>query len=682
MAAVFIWSPTEERESAPGHAGRVWLFEALKSLNSSLSTKYGIDLLVRSTDSALSSLEQLIRITNATSLVFNKVYEPTMLARDDAITKALTSQGIKVRSFDGAHLLTDDPSAIRMPHDQFNGGHWGSLTPYLRASRKCIGDPSKPLEPPEQLSPCPTLTEHKPLVGCSIRDLHSIPPTYERQHKHLHHKKEKERESEEEGAVAREVESGSSGGGLVRSGAAARDAVQPQQQQRLHQSLCWGISSEKWADRMIDSWTRGWSRCVSEEAGTERLRRFLETNLRLYETHSSKADVFEERSKHRSAVSRLSPYLRFGQISPKLVFWEVKSMVKKGVLTDAQCESFIRRLYWRDLAYFQLCQFPDMHQNPIRSHYKKHPWRSSNMGDFVRRWQRGETGYPIVDAGMRELWSTGWMQQTIRMIAASFLVEYLGIDWREGHAWFHDTLVDQDTAINAMMWQNAGRSGVDQWNFVVDPVSGSQDPSGSYVRRWLPELRKLPNRYIHKPWEAPEQVLADAGVVLGETYPEMIIQDLEMAQKATVTGLQQMKRDMEDRDDWIDERGYDLITLPCGNKVRVFTRNELRAKSKKYLSNEAPSKPTDKIEKGEKKKAETPSSKPKKKRTLNERSSVGSTGRASASPKKKEEAAKRNQQKKKARELHKKFKEKTRGKINGVGRRGLSIGDIEDQFGF
>lgn len=135
---------------------------------------------------------------------------------------------------------------------------------------------------------------------------------------------------------------------------------------------------------------------------------------------------------------------------------------------------------------------------------------------------------------MRELYQTGWMQQNVRMITASFLTEYLCIDWREGARWYHDTLVDHDVAINAMMWQNAGRSGIDQWNFIMSPENGSQDPTGTYVRRWVPELAKLPNKVIHKPWSANKAELQAAGVVLGENYPNRIIKDLSKERLFTV----------------------------------------------------------------------------------------------------------------------------------------------------
>ena len=132
-----------------------------------------------------------------------------------------------------------------------------------------------------------------------------------------------------------------------------------------------------------------------------------------------------------------------------------------------------------------------MAEYPIRRHYASHAW-SADTPSRLRAWQQGRTGYPMVDAGMRCLYATGWMHQSVRMVVASFLVEYLGVSWVAGARWFHETLVDADLAINSMMWQNAGRSGIDQWNFVLSPETGSQDPSGSFCRKWLPELARLP----------------------------------------------------------------------------------------------------------------------------------------------------------------------------------------------
>ena len=190
-------------------------------------------------------------------------------------------------------------------------------------------------------------------------------------------------------------------------------------------------------------------------------------------------------------------HVRRCQLAPRRLYHAVRD---RGLPPD-ETKTFGRRLHWRDLASYQLAAFPEMTHKPIRAHYESHEWSDDRAA--LRAWQTGRTGYPMVDAGMRCLYATGWMHQSVRMVCAAFLVEYLGISWVEGARWFHDTLVDADVAINSMMWQNAGRSGIDQWNFVPSPVSGSQDASGHYCRRWCPELAALPTKHIHTPWKAP-----------------------------------------------------------------------------------------------------------------------------------------------------------------------------------
>lgn len=165
------------------------------------------------------------------------------------------------------------------------------------------------------------------------------------------------------------------------------------------------------------------------------------------------------------------------------------------------------------------------------------------------------------------------MNQSVRMVVASFLVEYLRIDWVKGCEWFHYTLVDADSAINAMMWQNAGRSGIDQWNFVMSPETASQDPSGNYTRRWVPELAGLGQRDIHKPWKVKTQVLESAGVVLGETYPERIVVDLKGERQKGIDSVLRMRCKSQA---YNDGRGYDLIILPDGEKSVVFTKKDFR----------------------------------------------------------------------------------------------------------
>uniref|UniRef100_A0A7S0CTW0 Cryptochrome/DNA photolyase FAD-binding domain-containing protein n=2 Tax=Amorphochlora amoebiformis TaxID=1561963 RepID=A0A7S0CTW0_9EUKA len=304
-----------------------------------------------------------------------------------------------------------------------------------------------------------------------------------------------------------------------------------------------------------------------------------------------------------------------------------------------------------------------MHSKPIRSHYKAHPWVEDR--EIIRRWQRGQTGFPMVDAGMRELWKTGWIQQSVRMIVASFLVEYLGVNWIEGHKWFHDTLVDQDTAINAMMWQNAGRCGIDQWNFVLDATSGFQDPTGSYVRRWCPELKHLPNKYLHKPWEANEATLRKAGVQLGSTYPTRILTDLKKARLRTKENALAMLRTPESVK-MTDPNGYDLITIPGKGISRVFTRREFR--------NRKPDDPKNYESKDQKR----ITSFFQKDIARNKSHSKGKRkDRSRQSKEVEKDNNARRQEKKKARMLKKKFKEKTRGRMNG-GKRALTRADFED----
>ncbi|XP_071199544.1 deoxyribodipyrimidine photo-lyase [Salvelinus alpinus] len=294
-----------------------------------------------------------------------------------------------------------------------------------------------------------------------------------------------------------------------------------------------------WAANIRSSWD------FSEEGAQSRLEAFLNDGVYRYEKESGRADA--------PNTSCLSPYLHFGQLSARWLLWDTKG---------ARCRppKFIRKLAWRDLAYWQLTLFPDLPWESLRPPYKALRW--SNERGHLKAWQKGRTGYPLVDAAMRQLWLTGWMNNYMRHVVASFLIAYLHLPWQEGYRWFQDTLVDADVAIDAMMWQNGGMCGLDHWNFVMHPVDAAMtcDPYGSYVRKWCPELAVLPDDLIHKPWKCPASMLRRAGVVLGQSYPECVVTDLEERRSQSLQDVALVRRRFGE---YVDPcSGCDLVPLP------------------------------------------------------------------------------------------------------------------------
>ena len=237
-----------------------------------------------------------------------------------------------------------------------------------------------------------------------------------------------------------------------------------------------------------------------------------------------------------AATSRLSPHLHWGEISPNEVWHSVRSMLAAGQNpgVDSQIETYLKELVWREFSYHLLYYFPSLPTAPLNGRFDNFPWMSDE--ERLSSWQRGRTGYPIVDAGMRELWATGWMHNRVRMVTASFLVKHLLLPWQSGAAWFWDTLVDADLASNSASWQWVAGCGADAAPYfrVFNPVLQGEkfDPDGDYVRRWVPELAGLPARVIHAPWKAAAPVLADAGVELGQSYPKPIVDHSQARQRA------------------------------------------------------------------------------------------------------------------------------------------------------
>lgn len=293
----------------------------------------------------------------------------------------------------------------------------------------------------------------------------------------------------------------------------------------------WGLlpRSPNWAAAFEGHWTAG------EKAARERLRKFLRTGLNGYSTLRDWPDC--------ANVSRLSPHLHWGEISPRQIWAATWAHVKGERASKPDAEKFLAEIGWREFAYHLLYHFPDTPQRNWKREFDAYPWHGSPHQ--LQAWQRGQTGYPFVDAGLRELWATGYMHNRVRMVAASFLIKHLRIDWRAGERWFWDTLVDADLANNVAGWQWVAGSGADASPYfrIFNPVEQGRkfDPDGHYVRRWCPELARLPDKYIHAPFEAPAAVLQAAHVKLGASYPKPIVAHAA-ARKAALEGYEKVKR--------------------------------------------------------------------------------------------------------------------------------------------
>lgn len=283
------------------------------------------------------------------------------------------------------------------------------------------------------------------------------------------------------------------------------------------------------------NWAREFSQDapIGERNAIARLDRFLD-DANEYPTARNMPSA--------AATSRLSPALAFGEISPVQIYAAVEQRRAAGALNDAAARSFLSEIAWREFSYHLLHQFPAIAREPIRAEFAGFPWAAD--ADLLEAWKRGRTGYPIVDAGMRELWRTGWMHNRVRMIAASFLTKHLLIDWREGERHFRDTLIDYDPANNPAGWQWVAGCGADAAPYfrIFNPTLQGEkfDPEGAYVRRFAPELSRLPDAYLHRPAAAPPAALDAAGVRLGESYPTPIV-DHAFARQRALDAYQSIK---------------------------------------------------------------------------------------------------------------------------------------------
>ena len=525
LLCVYVWSEEEEGDGdaswRPGGATRAWLRHALDALDRDLRRRYGGGVvgLTYMRGAHADALRAAARAADASAVFASERYEPAHVANDARVKETLARENLSVTLTPG-HLLFDPrETKIDMANEKY---YFGTLMPYVHAAEKTGGKPGAPRPAP------PTA----PLAGAA-----------------------------DAGAAAR---------GAARLRAECEKTENTASVVTLAPDVdALGVLPA--SDAAVD-WSRGiraaWD--ISEAGAEEAWSRFKRLNLARYEDAASLTED------DATAVSRLSPYLRFGQISPRRMYHELSVAEKKPARAGARkkkksggkrasasdggavssgvpgrqlSRTFWHRLYRREFAYWQLTHWPRLATRSVRAHYEDRTdwrlkWTASDDDDSsavppidpadvpasvaLARWRAGQTGFPAVDVGMRRLWRTGWMHQTERMIAATFLTDYLGVDWRHGARWFHDTLVDADLAINAMMWQNAGKSGLDQWDvfsgaLAPDGSSRGHDPRGDAIARWIPELAGLlPGHWRHRPWEAPERVLREGGVELVDWDPARV----------------------------------------------------------------------------------------------------------------------------------------------------------------
>ncbi len=271
----------------------------------------------------------------------------------------------------------------------------------------------------------------------------------------------------------------------------------------------------RWDTPMTEHWT------ISEQGALARFDHFIEHGLKGYKTDRNRPDL--------DNVSMLSPYLHHGQISPRYVWHKIRDIQAAHSAPEQDTDHFLSELGWREFSAHLLYHCPTLPTAPLQEKFAAFPWaaRDENASQTLLAWQKGQTGYPIVDAGMRQLWQTGWMHNRVRMIVGSFLVKHLLLHWRDGEDWFWDCLFDADLANNAASWQWIAGCGADAAPYfrIFNPITQGQkfDPAGVYVRHFVPEIAALPDAVLHSPWTASADTLRRAGITLGTTYPRPII---------------------------------------------------------------------------------------------------------------------------------------------------------------
>ncbi len=264
------------------------------------------------------------------------------------------------------------------------------------------------------------------------------------------------------------------------------------------------------------NWTQNFTQQIGEQAAQEKLQTFLQQKINYY---GANRDI-----PSKNATSDLAAHLHFGEISVTQI-WQTIIQQAASTRKEETIQPFLNELLWREFSNYLLYHFPQMYTANFNHKFNNLPWK--NKPDLIKKWQQGQTGYPIVDAGMRELWSTGYMHNRVRMITASFLIKNLLCDWRLGMHWFENCLLDANIASNSFNWQWVAGTGIDSNPYfrIFNPVTQGEkfDKDGNYTRKYVSELKDLPNKYLFKPWEAPKEILQSCGLTLGEDYPLPIV---------------------------------------------------------------------------------------------------------------------------------------------------------------
>jgi deoxyribodipyrimidine photo-lyase len=289
----------------------------------------------------------------------------------------------------------------------------------------------------------------------------------------------------------------------------------------------------RWDDGLAATWTPG------EQGALNALDNFFDDAAGRYHSERDIPGI--------EGTSRLSPHLHFGELSPRQALVRARNALREDHRPGAgpSIEHFIREVVWREFAYHLIYHYPHTATQPLNERFSDFPWRQpQDYAEDLQCFQRGQTGIPIIDAGMRQLWSSGWMHNRVRMIVGSFLTKNLLIPWQEGAAWFWDTLVDADLASNTLGWQWVAGCGADAAPYfrIFNPLLQAQkfDSDGAYVRRWVPELARLPATLLHAPWEAATEPLRQAGVSLGKNYP-LPIADLKATRERALAAYERVK---------------------------------------------------------------------------------------------------------------------------------------------